>query len=87
MEISSKRRFAGDGPAMSQASIIQVSGTTAGIVVGWRDKVRFVSAQSAFDALDGRIFRSVAHAQRAAAAVILSSQKPAPAVSSKDITT
>jgi hypothetical protein len=71
---------------MSQASIIQVFGTTAGIVVGWQGNVRFVSAQSAFDALDGRIFRSVAHAQRAAAAAISPPPRPlAPAASSQDI--
>jgi hypothetical protein len=71
---------------MSQASIIQVSGTTAGIVVGWQGNVRFFSAQSAFDTLDGRIFRSVAQAQRAAAAAPFPPRPVAPPASSQDLT-
>jgi hypothetical protein len=53
---------------MSQAIIIEVSGATAGIVVGATGNFRFFSSEQAFDALDGRTFRSVEQANRAAAA-------------------
>lgn len=72
---------------MSQASIIQVSGTTAGIVVGWQDNVRFFSAQLAFDGLDGKTFPSVEQARSAAAALPFPPRLPMPPATSQDITT
>lgn len=70
---------------MSRASIIQVSGTTAGIVFPWHGNVRFFSAQLAFDGLDGRIFRSVAQARRAAAATAIPPRPAASPAPSQDL--
>jgi hypothetical protein len=52
---------------MSKAIIIEVHGEAAGIVVGSTGNFRFFSSQRAFDAFDGRIFRSVEQANRAIA--------------------
>lgn len=54
---------------MSQALLIEIRGTTAGLVVGSDRSFRFFSSQPAFDALDGRNFTSIAEAQRAAASL------------------
>ncbi|CAN7472278.1 hypothetical protein LJR009_004064 [Bosea sp. LjRoot9] len=52
---------------MSQAIIIEISGTTAGIVVGSPGNFRFFSSEPAFDRLDGRTFHSAEQARRTAA--------------------
>lgn len=52
---------------MSKAIVIEVQGDAAGIVVGWTGNFRFFSSQRAFDALDGKTFRSVEQANRAVA--------------------
>jgi hypothetical protein len=52
---------------MSKAIVIEVQGDAAGIVVGSPGDFRFFSSQPAFDALDGKNFRSVAQANRAVA--------------------
>ena len=54
-------------PSLSKAIIIEVGGDTAGIVVGSPGNFRFFSSQPAFDAFDGRTFRSVEQAHRAVA--------------------
>ncbi len=56
------------GKVMSQAIIIEISGTTAGIVVGSPGNFRFFSSEPAFDRLDGRSFHSAEQARRTAAA-------------------
>lgn len=53
---------------MPNTLVIEVAGTTAGIVVGSERGFRFVSATPAFDQLEGRLFRSPAEATRAALA-------------------
>ena len=55
-------------PSLSKAIIIEVGGDTAGIVVGSPGNFRFFSSQPAFDAFDGKTFRSVEQANRAVAA-------------------
>jgi hypothetical protein len=52
---------------MSKAIVIEVQGDAAGIVVGSTGNFRFFSSQPAFDALDGKTFRSVEQANRAVA--------------------
>lgn len=51
---------------MSNALVIEVADTTAGIVVSSERGFRLYSSLPAFDELDGRIFRSPAEATRAA---------------------
>ncbi len=53
---------------MSKAIIIEVEGDPAGIIVGEIGQFRFFSATRAYDALDGRVFRSFEQANRAVAA-------------------
>jgi len=53
---------------MPNALVIEVAGTTAGIVVGSESGFRFVSSAPAFDELEGRLFRSPAEATRTALA-------------------
>lgn len=51
---------------MSDALVIEVADVTAGIIVGRRGDYRFFSSHPAFDGLDGRSFRDVDSANRAA---------------------
>jgi hypothetical protein len=51
---------------MSKAYIIEVLNRTAGIVAGDERGFTFFSSDRAFDRLDGRDFRSVREAERAA---------------------
>lgn len=53
---------------MSKAIVIEIEGDAAGIIVGTTGDFRFFSATRAFDALDGRVFRSFEQANRAVAA-------------------
>lgn len=53
---------------MSKAIVIEVRGDAAGIIVGSTGNFRFFSSRPAFDALDGKTFRSVEQANRAVAA-------------------
>ena len=55
---------------MSKAYIIEVRNRTAGIVTGDERGFHFFSAERAFDRLDGREFRSVRDAERAARALL-----------------
>lgn len=52
-----------------QAYAIEVQGTAAGIVVAQPRGFQFFAADSRFHALDGRIFRRVDEAERAARAL------------------
>ncbi len=54
---------------MSHATILEIRGKTAGLVVGAEAGFRFFSSQPAFDALDGQLFPSVVAAQRAVKAL------------------
>jgi len=51
---------------MSKAYIVEVHNRTAGIVAGDERGFTFFSSDRAFDRLDGRDFRSVREAERAA---------------------
>lgn len=51
---------------MSQAYAIDVHSQTAGIAVGHPGDFKFFSSGPAFDALEGRIFPSLQHVDRAA---------------------
>jgi hypothetical protein len=53
---------------MSRATLLEVRGRTAGLVVGAATGFRFFSAQPAFDAFDGREFPSLVAAERAISA-------------------
>ncbi len=66
---------------MSQTTVLEVRGRTAGLVVGAEASFRFFSSQPAFDGLDGRHFLSVAEAQRAANALARQRFSARPALS------
>lgn len=51
---------------MSQAYAIDVHSQTAGVAVGVPGDFKFFSSGPAFDALEGRIFPSLQHVDRAA---------------------
>ena len=51
---------------MSQAYAIDVHHQTAGVAVGAPGDFKFFSSAPAFDALEGRIFPSLQHVNRAA---------------------
>jgi len=55
---------------MSHAFIIEIRNRTAGMVAGDGRGFRFFSSERAFDSLEGRHFRSVRHAERAASALV-----------------
>jgi hypothetical protein len=55
---------------MSRAYIIEVRNRTAGIVAGDGRSFRFFSSERVFDQLEGRVFRSALHAERAARALL-----------------
>jgi hypothetical protein len=55
---------------MPNAYIIEVRDRTAGIVTGDERGFRFFSSERAFDRLEGRLFRSVRDAERAATALL-----------------
>jgi hypothetical protein len=55
---------------MSKAFIIEVESRTAGIVAEDKKGYCFFSAERAFESLDGRQFRSVRDAERAARALL-----------------
>jgi hypothetical protein len=55
---------------MSKAYIIEVRNRTAGIVAGDEHGFRFFSSERVFDRLEGREFRSVRDAERAARALL-----------------
>jgi hypothetical protein len=54
----------------SGAFVIEVRGETAGLALVASDQVQFVASDAAFMALDGRLYRSVQQAQRAAEALV-----------------
>ncbi|MBV9078785.1 MAG: hypothetical protein JO048_15060 [Methylobacteriaceae bacterium] len=63
--------------------VVEIGETTAGIAVpDPAGAVRFFSAQPAFDGLDGRRFRSVEDAARAARAVLRGSPRREPSIQS-----
>ncbi len=51
---------------MSRAYAIDVHSQTAGVAVGTQGDFKFFSSGPAFDALEGRIFPSLQHVNRAA---------------------
>jgi hypothetical protein len=55
---------------MPKAYIIEVRNRTAGIITGDERGFHFFSAERAFDRLEGREFRSVRDAERAATALL-----------------
>jgi hypothetical protein len=55
---------------MSKAYIIEVRNRTAGIVTGDERGFHFFSSERVFDSLEGREFRSVRDAERAATALL-----------------
>jgi hypothetical protein len=55
---------------MPKAYIIEVRNRTAGIVTGDDGGFSFFSSERAFDSLEGREFRSVRDAERAARALL-----------------
>jgi hypothetical protein len=55
---------------MSKAYIIEIRDRTAGIVTGDERGFYFFSSERAFDSLEGREFRSVRDAERAATALL-----------------
>jgi hypothetical protein len=61
---------------MSQTVLIEVRGIAAGLVIGSGSDVRFFSSRSAFDALDGRHFGSIADVHRAAIGQRAPSRRP-----------
>jgi hypothetical protein len=56
---------------MSSAYVIEVGSRTAGIVTRDERSCRFFSSDRIFDSLEGREFRSVRDAERAARALLL----------------
>jgi hypothetical protein len=61
---------------MSNAYIIEVGSHTAGIVARDERSYRFFSSDRIFDSLEGREFRSVGAAERAARALLLERRHP-----------
>jgi hypothetical protein len=57
---------------MSQAYSIEVGGRSAGIAIAERGGFVFFAAERAFSALEGRSFRHLRHAERAAERLLLS---------------
>lgn len=66
----------------SHAYAIEVQGTAAGIVVAERSGFQFFAADDRFAPLDGRVFRRVDQAERAARAL---GERPAAAESGTGI--
>jgi hypothetical protein len=62
---------------MPNAYIIEVRNRTAGIVTGDERGFCFFSSERAFDRLEGRVFRSVRDAERAATALLDQRRRPA----------
>lgn len=54
----------------ASAFVIEVHERTAGIVASDGRAYRFFSSERAFDSLEGRIFRSARHAERAVRALL-----------------
>lgn len=52
------------------AFVIEIRERTAGIVASDGRDYRFFASERAFDSLEGRIFRSARHAERAVAALL-----------------
>jgi len=66
---------------MTKAYIIEVRNRTAGIVAGDEHGFSFFSSERAFDRLDGREFRSVREAERAARELLDARRSPTNATS------
>jgi hypothetical protein len=60
----------GERTVMSNAYIIEIQDRAAGIVTRDGRGFSFFSSERAFDSLEGRVFRSIREAERAAQALV-----------------
>jgi len=70
IEIRWERRVCGERTVMSNAYIIEIQDRAAGIVTRDKRGFSFFSSERAFDSLEGRVFRTVREAERAAQALV-----------------
>jgi hypothetical protein len=70
IQIRWERRLRGERITMSNAYIIEIQDRAAGIVTRDGRGFSFFSSERAFDRLEGRVFRSVREAERAAQALV-----------------